>query len=137
MNPDRIDRVIASIKGEITRTKNIGFQMADFLQSNEILDQDMSGRNCGTVACIAGHAFVLSGGGKVHDSRLDIVDRAQRYLDLSNEETNLLFYGNYVNRMGHSNQVRLSDVTPEQAIAVLEHFKTTGKVDWFIIFDMA
>lgn len=125
-NRDAINQVIASIRGEVARTKRIGFNMDNFF-SDTGGSLDNSGRGCGTVACIAGHAFVLQGG-KVDDTiyRATLVKGAAEFLGVTDDAAEDLFYG-YVKARG---QLDLSEVTPLQAISVLETLRDTGIVDW-------
>lgn len=125
-NKRNINRVIASIKGEIKATEQIGFNMEDFVTDTS---GDRSGRHCGTVACIAGHAHILK---TKEDPKTcffaagRIVESGKEYLKLSYEDAEELFYANALQEDGQS----LDDITPEQAIRTLEHLRDTGEVDW-------
>lgn len=138
MNVDRINQVIASIKGEIARTEKLGFNMNFFLKKAEDEESvDLTGRSCGIIACIAGHAYaVLRDNESPEDidpanstEYWDIPHVAQLWLDISPEDADLLFYAQ--GEHGHVGSViLLEDITPALAIRTLEHLRDTGKVDW-------
>lgn len=149
-NNENIDKVIASIKGEIEATKIIGFNMAEFIDGYE---SDQSERGCGTTACIAGHAAMLSADFKfsTEDSEADVsgefldamlgsegrskgaslidafVKTGAKFLGLHSRAASSLFYPKI------DGGERLDEITSEEAIEVLENLKKTGKVDWSII----
>lgn len=141
MNIERIDQVIASIRGEIKQTETLGFNMNFFLTTADEPEEesdapDLSGRGCGTIACIAGHAYALRHADKSPEhlkSELGAFDQwsiqgqAEAWLDLEHEQAQTLFYG----RGGPD----LEHIQPEQAILVLETLKRTGTVDWSIVTD--
>lgn len=130
MNTDRIDQVIASIKGEIEHTKTLGFNMDVFCYTTNDMEDDMTGRGCGTVACIAGHAFHLSNtrrkAANTAKKRLpgyEFTDAAADWLELDETRASALFYAKGAGK-------DMSYIKPEEAIAVLENLKATGEVDW-------
>lgn len=124
----RIDQIIASIKGEIELTKNVGFNMRDFFGNTYSKDDDKSGRNCGTIACIAGHAHLLADGTDYLQSPNTSWMVAKEFLDLTGTKANDLFYGHCRN-----GNVDLNEVKPEHAIEVLEELKKTGDVNWSVV----
>lgn len=119
-NAEHINQVIASIKGEIGNT---GFNMGDFITDDE---PDLSGRSCGTVACIAGHAYILATKNEPRSGFLksyEVETEAIVFLGLEDVDSDDLFYG-------HGSTAPLSKITPEQAIRTLEHLRDTGEVSW-------
>ena len=131
MNTDNINLVIASIRGEIEATKTAGFNMNHFVADTSHDVEDMTGRDCGTIACIAGHAYLLdkqaSPNAEAHAYRAttSYLDVGAEFLGITDsDDAERLFYG--------SNYDRLEDITPEQAITVLEHLRDTGNVNWGI-----
>ena len=143
MNIERIDQVISSIKGEIEQTKTLGFNMDYFIsQSNEQYCLDRSNRGCGTVACIAGHAYALKHQEMPIAIVSDVYDKspgeywsipaiAREWLELDENTANDLFYARLHDES--SGHIFLGEVEPAEAIQVLEHLKATGEVDWSII----
>lgn len=131
MNIDRIDQVIASIKGEIDRTKDAGFNMTHWVsKAGDFADtNDKSNRGCGTVACIAGHAYMLS------DKRRTVqtfsINNDRRDIDVAGIAARWLGIDSYIAyHLFHSPRHRRDEITLEQAIKVLEGLKATGQVDW-------
>lgn len=133
-NADAINAVIASIKGETENSKTLGFNMSYSIQNDRT---DRSGRDCGTIACIAGHAYVNATGAKGRKiTQLGeaymwdhIFNTAQAKLGLTMEERELLFFGQ--DEDGEP-VIDLDTVTPEHAIRVLENLRDNGVVDWSI-----
>lgn len=81
-------------------------------------------RSCGTVACIAGHALVLSAPADVvPEEGEEIHDRAAAWLGLDAEQAHALFLpaGTRVNYMA---------VTAAIAANVVERLANTGEVLW-------
>jgi len=136
MNVAHIDMVIASIKGEIERSNALGFNMATFVTDRVNSRPDLSDhsqRDCGTVACIAGHAAFLSNKKRTvrsllreHYKYLGIKEIVRRWLGLSQDDAVALFYVEEA-------RITLYKIIVKQVIQVLEHLKATGKVDWTII----
>lgn len=123
-NAENINRVIASIKGEIEATKEIGFNMGDYVTKDAY---DLSGRSCGTVACIAGHAYSIVKNGVV-DTEVawrEAEDVGAEFLDLGMSDADALFYG-------YGASCPLDAITPQKAIRTLEHLRDTGEVDWTV-----
>lgn len=130
MNIKHIDRVIASIKGEVKRTEDLGLNMDAFIADKGPSFEDHSGRDCGTTACIAGHAYVLAHGSRKPNTAARncpgssvIIPEARKYLDLDDHNARDLFYG-----VGAGKSLR--NITAEEVIITLEILKETGEVDW-------
>lgn len=127
-NKRNINRVIASIKGEIKATEKLGFNMGGYIESAV---EDMTGRHCGTVACIAGHAHVLKTRADFEDmgkyqsdwGGSEVEENAMEYLGIDSSKAPSLFYG-------YGSGGSMDDITPEQAIRTLERLRDTGEVSW-------
>lgn len=116
MNKERIEQLAQAI--ETGGIAELGFNMEFFLGGKEF---DASGRNCGTVACIAGWACTL---GKLDGEFLD----AAKWLDIPyNKVGKELFFP------GDVSGIKVYDweeITPAHAAAVLRRLAETGAVDW-------
>lgn len=77
---------------------------------------------CGTAACIAGYV-VLANDGRRGGS---IGNEAERILDIGDVDGGNLFTPRIMGKA-------YDEVTKEDAIKVLEHYRDTGVVDWNII----
>jgi len=129
VNKAAIDKVIASIRGEVERTKDLGFNMGFAVENGET---DRTKRGCGTVACIAGHTYVNKVGrspSRVADNYnwSELFDTAQEELGLTGEQRAQLFFAE--NTKYYDN---LEAITPGQAIRTLEHLRDTGRVSWYV-----
>jgi hypothetical protein len=126
MNIENIDKTIDLIReciarSDIDNTTKKGtpvFNMRIFAETNM--------HTCGTSACIGGYAFIGATGRLEATADEDMEDVAADYLGLDYEAADKLFYPDLTQAW---------DATPTQAIAVLEHLKTKGKVDWGVMFD--
>ena len=121
MNVENILKVADAIEGHTIPT--LGFNMLEYTSSSEAGIEDMSGHNCGTVACIGGWAATLASDGKVARWTASRWRAAVEYLGLEMSEANDLFV---------PHDLRLSAIEPSQAVAVLRHLAKTGEVDWSI-----
>lgn len=82
---------------------------------------DKTGRDCETVACIAGWTVaVLDGPGEIPDDPIAVKARARALLRLEVGEVQGLFYP----------YDHLESATPAQAAEVLHQFANRGVVDW-------
>jgi len=114
MNKENIQKLIDVLKSE-EGLKGVTFDMATFYGEDEI---------CGTVACIAGHAALLTDPNAFTPRRAGTAyNIARSWLDISVEQANKLFYA--LNFPGS-----IFDITEDQAVAALEHLRDTGEVDW-------
>lgn len=145
MNVENIDTLIDHLKyqkiSEETQKNNelVGFNMdfwavqrdRRYSESSEEFKKDHSGHNCGTVACLAGHIQLIQlGKHKFHEivngygfTENEIVKNGAIYLGLPYSTAQKLFGIENAN-------VELGEVTLDEAIAVLENLKVTGKVKW-------
>lgn len=85
--------------------------------------EDLTGRGCGTVACVAGWTAIVCGTTSVK-SRMwweNIAVHARRKLGLTSDQGSELFEPNGYEDMG---------ITPEHAVRCLRNLAITGKVDW-------
>ncbi|PCJ68234.1 MAG: hypothetical protein COA62_15840 [Rhodobiaceae bacterium] len=135
MNKARILKLADVI--ERREIKRLGFNMRNWF-ADRVANWDHGG-NCGTVACIAGHAVVLfADDGKVNKTRTrkrrcisafepqysfgDTVEAdAQAILGLTKRQAHALFV---------PHDVILPNVTTEQAVEVLRTLANTGRVSW-------
>lgn len=127
-NAGNIALVIRSIKGEIAEgAERVGFSMNTYCSDPEDLVVDMTGHSCGTVACVAGHAYLLAmqfnlARAKAADSD-EIEDVAAAFLGIEGDAAAHLFYDLPV-------EIDLQKVTPEMAIETLTRLAETGRVEW-------
>ncbi|MCX5578979.1 hypothetical protein [Kaistia terrae] len=113
-----------SVEGE-----EIGFNMGTYIGprnvSAGILDDRLP--NCRTVACIAGHCFLLATGATLQEAAEadadDIETTAAEFLGIAGEQASDLFFD-------LPEQMQLPDVTVDQAIATLRRLRNTGTVQW-------
>lgn len=117
MNKENIQKVIDLLKSP---PEDFGFQMATFYNFNTY---DYAGHRCSTVGCIAGFNEIAQGRRGVEACSTAVG------LDFDME-------ANAARRLCMPSVEIIEDynkVTSSQAIQVLEHLLTTGKVDWSII----
>lgn len=127
VNVPNIERVIASIRGEVVETEDLGFNMGGYVYPTGAAVTDHSARNCNWVADIAGHAFILSSGFDYREAQGehpdDIEAEAAEYLGISPTSAPGLFY----DLPAH---IDLANLPASVAIRALEQVKATGKVSW-------
>ena len=125
LNTENIDRLIGTLKAlQMPDTKSdIGFNMAMFYSPVGIKTrtgtlQDMSGKNCKHIACLAGWCFILRFGivPSKHLCPTYILDSAAVFLGLTNTQSWALLYQND------------ASTTVKNAVEVLEELKTTRRV---------
>ena len=120
MNKEKILEVAAAIrKGD----ERLGFNMIDFYTLAGWSKPDMSGNQCGTVACIAGWAVFLEDGPEALALGRNIERRAAKILGLPEDHADRLFSPDHTDRW--------SSITPDHAASVLEEFAETGKIEWW------
>lgn len=128
-NADNIALVIQSILGEISHTaeEDIGFNMATYGGYADASLGDKMRRGCGSVACIAGHAYLLAnpfGIRKMIDTDADEIEQvAANFLGIDGDDIPHLFYD-------LPGLQSLDSVTAEQAIDTLSRLAATGVVEW-------
>lgn len=128
-NADNVALVIQSIMGEaeFKAHEEIGFNMGSYVAITDASLEDKSRRGCGTIACIAGHAYLLATSDdpeaamEMDADELESV--AADYLGLTQDEAAHLFYDL---PMGHA----LSDITVDQAVDTLKRLSETGIIEW-------
>lgn len=118
MNKANIHQVANAIEDK--SIAGLGFHMNYFMSANP-------GAGCGTVACIAGWCNLING----NDINQSSFYFAQKWLDLSYEEADNLFYANQHPGWATSYSV-LEDITAEQAVRTLRHLAETGEIDWTV-----
>ena len=127
VNVPAVRRVIASIKGELPETQNLGFNMGAYIyRSGEALP-DHSGRNLEWVGCVCGHAYILEIGCPYEQAKDEDPDEiegiAQGYLGLTLEQANSLFFD-------LPEHLRLAFVPLDYVVRTLERLIETGEVNW-------
>lgn len=130
VNSAHIALVIQSIKGEIAEgSERVGFSMNTYCSDPEALVVDMTGDDCGTVACVAGHAYLLAKQFNITEAKGadcdEIEDVAAAFLGIEGDDAAHLFYDLPV-------EIDLQQVTPEMAIETLTRLAETGLVEWRI-----
>ena len=122
MNKENILRVANAIeKGELVK-RGIGFNMALWCKHrvgwfSDI--PDMTGHDCGTVACIGATAGIIFG---LEDDE----PRLLKKLGLRSDQRDKLFLP-AIDEVGP-----WCDITTARAVAVLRHLAETGEVDWSV-----
>lgn len=118
MNVGNILKVADAI--EQASVPGLGFNMLNFRANGRY--EDKSGHHCGTTACIAGWAVAVEG------TQLETpwltCDNAIPFLGVNPDQARELFYAS------RSHEVRLSKITPTEAVRCLRILAITGKVDW-------
>ena len=114
------ERVLALADAIEQHTLPIGFNMRDFFAEHI---PDMSGHGCGTTACIAGWAAMLSGRKDDCTSGYAAESVATEWLEISERTAAHLFYGE-----GQAHRERAS---ARDAVRTLRRFAETGRVDWY------
>ena len=105
----------------------VGFNMLVYYadtQEDSIWDApipDMCGHECRTVACIAGHATILSGV-LPGERNFDYFSPAKRWLGLSWSDASYLFGGDF------DEVDTLDEITLDSVISQLDHMIKTGRV---------
>lgn len=132
MNVENILKVADAI--EQHSIPNLGFNMALWYAPAGRNYPDNSGRNCGTVACIAGWAYSVARGLSLAATNVDTAAydagvKAKQFLGLTEEEASRLFMPHID---GEDHDVGRCGVKPERAIAVLRHLAKTRKIDWSV-----
>ena len=118
MNEENILKVADAI--ERHSIPDLGFNMELLRGAADERYPDLSGHNCGTVACIAGWALAVAG----KDGGFEAAAEFFGFKDQEEEESYdfpLFFPGS-----PHYG------TTSSQAVAVLRHLAETGEVDWSI-----
>jgi hypothetical protein len=119
VNKDNILAVADAI--EKHSIPDLGFNMA--LLNGEG-SADLSGHECGTVACIAGWTCAVA---KIAPS----FEGAREFLGLERKQSSVSDYHNG-NLFFPDLKSDHWDATPSQAVAVLRHLAETGIVDWSV-----
>ena len=128
MNTERIDELIEHIADLPINEPVVGFNMTTVAYATlpNHRTHDTSGWNCGTTACIAGHALLLKGDNINRLIWTDagvLMEEAREWLGLDHDQANVLFadrpYG-----------VAMSSVNPGMALRTLRHLRETGVVNW-------
>lgn len=138
VNQKNVAKLLAALKGEDKTLEklDVGFNMAMYIGSPTLVDDDKTGRDCGTVACIAGTCAILSRRSNKErkavaaEHRLvdsDIHEVARRWLGLSHKEAARLFFAQDRDRRRGDN---LQDISLRRAINTVQRLHDTGEVRW-------
>lgn len=127
VNVPAVQRVIASLKGELPETQNLGFNMASYIYPTDENLPDHSGRDLEWVGCVCGHAYILEIGcpfQQAADEEPDEIEEiAQFYLGLSDEQADALFFD-------LPTHIDLAFVPLDYVVRTLERLIETGEVNW-------
>lgn len=120
---------------------NLGpfFSIAAETREGDDVPVDRSGHNCGTVACIAGHAMILKHGvtneprsAAEADKLLkgDFLAEAAKFFELeygsdTEDRAGDLFFAKSASRYR-------DEIPADQAVRTLRHLAATGTVDWTV-----
>jgi hypothetical protein len=128
VNVPSIERVIASIRGELPETRHLGFNMGAYVYPSSEALPDHSGRNLPWVACVGGHAYILETGcpfEQAYEEDPDEIEEiAKLYLGLSDEQADALFFDLPVG-------LTLSWIPLDHVVEVLQRLAQTNEVLWF------
>jgi hypothetical protein len=82
--------------------------------------------NCGTSACLAGYAVLISNNFPIGaTSNAEVQPRAQAWLDLTSDQTSHMFFGYWAPEFPESDNIPAS-----LAVEYLDHVIATGDVDY-------
>jgi len=145
MNKERILQVADAIEQHTIPW--LGFNMGPFIYSAEgtakaIAEKspelewslDRSGHECGTVACIAGHAAIIMADLKAPletEAQVDefaqgsFIREASEWLGLEAGPAHKLFFGDGA-------ETYRAHIPADQAVRTLRHLAATGQVDWTV-----
>ncbi len=124
MNIGNILKVADAI--ENSTVQNLGFNMKGYMQINSKHAIDYSGKDCGTVACIAGWACAIEGVPYEDISHSSVAfNMGAKLFGLSEEEAEELFVPETETVNYYS-----TDILPANAVRCLRNLAITGKVDW-------
>lgn len=134
VNKKNVLKVADAIENATLVKRGIGFNMAYFAETPTAKYPDHID-GCGTICCIAGHAFALKhprmSARKIRNIEADIHGEAQVWLGLNHNQTSELFY-HVPEDPGPSwdFETRRSSITPQEAVRTLRRLAETGRVDW-------
>ena len=119
--PNPHDRLIHVLRNglDIGDDWPVDFNMCNFASRTERKGE------CGTAACIAGFAGLLTGSGRIVVERMGAASLVD-FLGISFEDADRMAYPHGA----YPDEDRLRKITAEQAIRMLEIHRDTGKVDW-------
>jgi hypothetical protein len=128
VNVPNVERVIASIKGELPETRDLGFNMGAYVYPSCAALPDHSGRALKWVACVGGHAYIIVTGCPFQQAKSEDPDEveeiAQEYLGLTDAQANALFFDLPAG-------LALAWIPLDHVVQVLERLIATGEVQWF------
>ncbi|MCI0562018.1 MAG: hypothetical protein MN733_26320 [Nitrososphaera sp.] len=112
-------------------------RLADRVEKSKTFDMSDFFHECGTPACIAGHAFLQKAEDKgkaffgAEYGQLRFEETVE-YLELSKEEAILLFTPSFVWAHYEARPGEPGFISAELAVRVLRRFALTGVIDWTI-----
>lgn len=129
MDIENLDKLIRAVTDEVP---SVGFNMSYYLVRS-------SANPCGTVACLAGHCYILKhteqtpveladGVALEEVSNFDVLDEAADWLGITQWQASELFFAQ---QMVYERHVPMEGITRESALRTLLHLKETGEIKWF------
>ena len=148
MNKENLQKVVDALKSQRDFKFNdftfkMRFDMSSWLEIES--DGIENEHFCNTAGCIGGTAIMvhlqeivdsdeISKFNHIHDFyrhyRYQDDVELQEWLGMSEKEINQMFHQYRVTKSGYTIPSFFDTVTVDQAIAVIEHYMKTGKVDW-------
>lgn len=135
MNRENVEKLIEALEKDTFQDRGVGFNMGVFMMVHNGINKvaDFRDEPCRTVACIAGHAYLLKSieeeapgtweqiTGYGHRCGFAVSRQAQIWLDLDGWTAEELFNPSFrpIDRIG-----------PDMAVKVLRNLLETGEVDW-------
>lgn len=115
---------------ENIQKRNVGFNMGPIYLNSGRVYSDQSGHECGTVACIAGHAYLEAGHTRAQlkralDAGDSVWDAARDFLGLTPHQAQLLFAPPLAAR-----EVGLENIPQSAAVETLRRAARTHEIDW-------
>lgn len=132
LNEHNIERLIHRLAydGLCIGKETVGFSMDTYVGVKDVSTSPLgdSSSRPGTVACIAGHCYLMATGVTVQEAIAatdaeTIETVATDFLGLTRDQASDLFFD-------LPGEIALMDVSVEQAIAVLNRLLDTGEVRW-------
>lgn len=121
MNKKNIKKLINRLRymKRTTAKPQVGFNMSTYIERGGCPDK--SGHDCGTVACLAGHATLLAGETNYNKIDAYAYDTGKTYLGLTEAQADALFL---------PDTAPWAAITLDHAIGTLEHLLEAGEVTW-------
>lgn len=128
MNVERVRELATAIRTASLVERDVGFNMSVFNETIERADcADMTGHNCGTVACVAGWAALMWAEEELTEDD-DYINFLSNTLDVSFEMAE-----NIATPDVSDGTLDYSVITTDQAADMLERLADTGEVKWNLL----